>query len=663
MESEIELQYYHAFEQYMKDINQVIIDEKSDSDSVGIIYYSDIKHVSLSSLIEHVTSDDVSKFTKFLKSHHVPNGLCIKKTSDGDEIVSYHHAMLIICLSQSRKAVESIKTISENACRKKIGNGVSNFISVDGYTGFVNGRRVFIYPANKETHGVDCWLTLESVKTMLGYKQDVKDVVRDYFKGENSEFVDSFVNLISNNIIELPDCENMFNRSFSENLAEGALMPRMQERTKMINLAGLIYLTVSSNMPKAKEYSRWIINEIIPQLIMRGQVTLDDYKQTYYIRPDDKRVTQINKDDPSGLYIIKSPLFNHKYGQTTFGAQRMKQHSLMYISGYKKIVSDYKNGNKFNYTDADFEIAQKIANGEMQPFQILLFIEFDNPSILERMFRNYICSNGLSVSEKVNGVNKDEFFRPTAEKTIDQIINDAIHLAGTKPSKSARLIHELEKTVKALNESADKMMEREKHYIEQMKFKDDLLKQKEEKHDQQMKAKDDQLKTKDEQLKIKDEQLRANEEKHAEQMKAKDEQMKTLLDLFKASMTGHQATITQPQVPEPVATPKPVIIEPQVPKPPTTKELPSLDDHELKDVIELFKKDRTAKVNKINTPVTEVYNSFCDWLKLNYKIDEKNFPVKQIPFGKIFKKYYVVRSCPTKTKMARSYVSCELIGV
>lgn len=656
----MESSYYEAFEEYMDELNEQL--SAHSDEKYPVRYYPKSKQVKLKHVIEHMTGEMVEPFISQLKKNHVPNGLEMIEKKDGDLSVSYHHAMLIICLSQSHVAEDSIKTISEKAHKKTIDTCVSKFISVDGYTGFIGGSRVFIFPVNKNTRELDCWMSLKSVKSMLGYKQEVKEITRIHFKGNNSEFVESYGDLIKNNIIYLPECENMFLKSFDENLMNGAIMPKMQDATKMVNLAGLIYLTISGNIPKAREYSRGIVNEMIPQL------TTNYYKQSCYVRPNDMKVAEINTKNPSGLYIIKSPLFNYKYGQTTFGSQRMRQHSGTYMAGYKAIVDDYKKGKKYDYTDADIEIAKKIINGEMQPFKILLFIEFDNPSILERLFRDYIRVNGLGVQEKINGVNKDEFFRPSTDKTIDQIINDAIHLAETKPSKSSKLINELEKKVKSLEDFVDSITESEKNYIEQIKVKDE-----------QLKAKDKQLKARDEQLKAKDEQLKARDEQFNE-MKLKLEASNALFtnfqsEMIKIFMFNQGSPMIQPLIAsqtyviqQPYVIPQPAIQQPTTPQPRVAKKgLPLFDRNKIDTIVELFKDTKTRKNEKKHVPVTEMYNEFCEWLKSNYEFGKNEKQISQMSFSKIFCKYYEAKTCSRKkdglTLISRSYSHCELLDV
>lgn len=619
----MELFYYRAFEEYIEQFN---------NDKTCVQNYTN-NWVSLEDVIRcMIGENDVNKFINHLHDHCVPHGLIIRQLKDGDKIISYHHALLIICSSGTHKAVESAKMIYEIVHKNQpVSKNLSDFIIIDERIGFIGKESFFVYPQNEGIYGPGCWISIESVRSMLGYKQEVKEIVRSHFKDKNTDLVSNFGTLVREKYIEAPDYEKMFKRSFNDNLMDGAFIPKMHDLTKMVNLSGLIYLTISSNIPKAKEYSRWIINQVVPQLIMRGQVTLDDFKLDYYVRPNEKETCKIIAGNSPGLYVIKSHLFNHKYGQTTFGNERLKQHTAMYLNGYKKILSDYDSGKQSDYSDEDIAIARKIVKSEMMPFELLLFVEFESPSILERLVRDYVFINNLGASEIINGDNKAEFFKPNDRFTIDRIIDDIIFLAGTKPSKSSKLISELEKTVNVLENLVGEMKDREKHCLER-----------EQHYIEREKRYIEQLKTKDEQLKAKDEQL-SDVNKKFDLKQIECDELKNQLIKF---LMGQQ-----PQLP---------IQQPQLPIQQRPVDLPLFHRDDINEVIKIFKDTKTQSVDNENTPVAIVHNRFCKWLSDNYKC-EQEIPVKMIEFNRIFKQFYEIKSCsfPDKTK-SKSFFSCRV---
>lgn len=103
--------------------------------------------------------------------------------------------------------------------------------------------------------GDEPWFVGKDVAEALGYSNTSKAVI-NHVETEDKQFI----------MLDLADAQN-------------GNVPKGQTKTAVINESGLYSLILSSKLPQAKKFKRWVTSEVLPTIRKTGQYQITEFPQ------------------------------------------------------------------------------------------------------------------------------------------------------------------------------------------------------------------------------------------------------------------------------------------------------------------------------------------------------------------------------------------------
>lgn len=252
----------------------------------------------------------------------------IKKTKDKEKIddkyyVSKDKFELMLKNSRSIGMREAFKTLlkdtnNENNDEDSKDNEHTEFFDcIQSYDGY----KIHIIVANNEY-----WFRGKDVCEMLEYSKE-RDALTNNVDKDNKILLKTLVrkDAISNGVLAQDKVLKIKNA---------------QPTTIYINYSGLYELCLLSKKPKAKEFRKWITNEVIPSIEKTGTYTLPNNSIVPLPAPTKMEVDLNDHIGARCLYVIHLKNNLYKFGITKRAIGRMNEHLKNY--DYEKIIKVYQ---------------------------------------------------------------------------------------------------------------------------------------------------------------------------------------------------------------------------------------------------------------------------------------------------------------------------------
>jgi len=273
----------------------------------------------------------------------------------------------ITLLSKSKKKIckEALETInhitSDNETQLVIPDNKTQLVVPDNQLSFEGTNFFYFKDDNNEI-----WFKGRDVAKILGYK-DTKDAIQQHIDKEDK--------IPYKDLVAVP---NTPQKGITN--TEGSNL-NIKPNTIFINESGLYSIMISSKLPKAKEFKRWITKEVLPKIRKTGNYSLID-------EPDVKLLPDLNEFENKNCFY----LLNIKDNLYKFGiSQNIKDR----ISSHKR-EHKFKNLVKIWNMDS-FEFVKK----------------------LEKKVKDIIKQWNIQYNEE----NQLEWFQTNEMCTLDNIIN------------------------------------------------------------------------------------------------------------------------------------------------------------------------------------------------------------------------------------------------
>ena len=227
------------------------------------------------------------------------------------------------------------------------------------------------------------WLSYNNVLNSIGYKYNVIQKKR---LNLDDKYFDSYINLYSQSKLNKINIKNQ------------------QPNEKMINEAGMYYLLSKSNKPLAKELSKKLFTEVLPELRKKGKFYMNTTEQknmkklTKMIKLYQKeinRTQKISHKDESGngfIYVLKIKTIQNGSNKTCY--------KIGYTSDLNKRLATYKSGNP----DVELVYNENLKCDKKQLEKCILSL---NTLKLLKNRTEVICNTSLKeIKEEINDCKK-----------------------------------------------------------------------------------------------------------------------------------------------------------------------------------------------------------------------------------------------------------------
>lgn len=289
----------------------------------------------------------------------------MNKIQDKKKIKLHYYiteTQFITILSKSNKkmckdALEDINNISLNdESQLVIPDNETQLDIPDNQLSF-EGTKFFYFKDDNN----DIWFKGRDVAKILGYK-DTKDAIQQHIDKEDKI---SYKNL--GGVFHSPPQKGITN-------IEGSIL-NIKPDTVFINESGLYSIMMTSKLPKAKEFKRWITKEVIPSIRKTGSYSLIN-------KPDVKLLPDLNEFENKNCFY----LLNIKDNLYKFGiSQNIKDR----ISSHKR-EHKFKNLVKIWNMDS-FEFVKKLEK-KVKDIIKQWNIQYNEENQLEWFQTNEMCT-------------------------------------------------------------------------------------------------------------------------------------------------------------------------------------------------------------------------------------------------------------------------------
>jgi prophage antirepressor-like protein len=244
-----------------------------------------------------------------------------------------------------------------------------------------------------------------------------------------------------------------------------------EKNTIFINISGLFELLLKSKKEEAKQFYKWVTNEVLPSLYKYGSYSIQDNKTQYKSLYTDKMITDYEKKNV--VYIA-------------------------YVGNYNN-EEIFKYGISGDIFNREYKQHRKL----FDKFEMILIEETDNNATIETMFGKNLKILNLHRQLTVNNKNQTELFTTTQQYPIGKIL---------------KMINELIKNneLKAITDAKNNSILKEKEY--ELEIKKEETRQKEIEHTTRQKEielelKKEEIRLKEIELELKKIELGIQEEK------------------------------------------------------------------------------------------------------------------------------------------------------
>jgi len=175
----------------------------------------------------------------------------------------------------------------------------------------------------------------------------------------------------------------------------------IQKTTIFINISGLFELLLYSKKNEAKQFQKWITNEVLPSLYKHGSYSIQQEKIKYKSLYDNKNITDFDKKNV--VYIA-------------------------YVGNYNN-EEIFKYGKSSGIFKREYEDRRKL----FDEFIMLFIGETDNNDVIENFFEQNLKAMNLHRKLTINNKNQVELFTITTTNNLPDVIGLMKDLINKKP--------------------------------------------------------------------------------------------------------------------------------------------------------------------------------------------------------------------------------------
>jgi prophage antirepressor-like protein len=311
-----------------------------------------------------------------------------KTKYDNDYYVDEEHAIEIIRSGRSKECKDFIKNYDKNIHNGEHKDGVvmehnnnavmkaKNMIDIGKNIFMMGGHALtVVYDVDKNIKTI--WIKGIEVAEILEYS-NLEKTLSDHVSNENKK---KYSDLL-----------------FRPPILGG--LKGIQKNTIFININGLFELLMHSKKNEAKQFQKWITNEVIPSLYNHGSYSIQQEKLQYKSIYDDIKISDY--DNKKVVYIA--------------------------------YVGNYNNEEIFKYGISS-EIFKRDYEQHRKSFDIFTMIylkDTDNNEEIETLFEQNMKIKKLHRKLTINTKNQTELFTTTTVNTIDNAMKIMDELIDTK---------------------------------------------------------------------------------------------------------------------------------------------------------------------------------------------------------------------------------------